>query len=342
MLTQELERTASVKDESTISRSSFRGRVAILLVVGLSMCLWSVWHFKQTGQLPFLHRESVWSIAIYEGNSPLELQPTNATNKPVLTAADVTDVDALFVADPFMVRENDQWYMFIEVLNKSSSHGDIGLATSSDGLTWEYERIVLDESVHLSYPRVFKADGKWWMLPQANDGVHLYQADAFPGKWRKAVSILEGDEFADPTMFQHDGLWWMFVARAATHDQLRLFYANEIVGPWTEHAQSPVVESDPEIARPGGPVVRYQEQLYRFAQDCAPKYGNQLRAFRITKLTTEAYQEEPYESDAVLTAGSHAWNASGMHHLDPHKLENGKWRAAVDGHRKSWILQAKP
>ena len=342
MLAQELERTVPVKDESTTTRSNFRGRIAMLLVVCASLGLWSVLHFKQTGQPPFLHRESIWSIAIYEGNSPLELHPTNETNRPVLTAEDVTDVDARFVADPFMVRENDRWYMFLEVLNNNTNHGDIGLATSNDGLNWKYDRIVLDEPVHLSYPFVFKTDEKWWMLPQSNDGVHLYQADSFPGEWRKTVSLFEGGDFADPTMFQHNGLWWMLVARSGKHDQLRLFYANEIAGPWEEHPQSPIVENDPEIARPGGPVVRFEDELYRLAQDCAPRYGNQLRAFRITELTTEAYQEEPFKAEAILTAGSHAWNSVGMHHLHAQPLDDGTWRAAVDGHRKSWILQAKP
>ena len=123
-------------------------------------------HIRQTGQLPFLHRESVWSIAIYAGPTPFNLAPIHASNQPVLTPQDISDVRALFVADPFVVRHEDRWYMFIEVLNLVTQQGDIGLATSADGLTWDYEQIVIDEPFHMSYPSVFQHAGTWYMLPE--------------------------------------------------------------------------------------------------------------------------------------------------------------------------------
>ena len=59
------------------------------------------------------------------------------------------------VADPFMVFENGTWYMFFEAMNDFESRGVIGLATSEDGLSWQYQKIILNESFHLSYPYVF-------------------------------------------------------------------------------------------------------------------------------------------------------------------------------------------
>jgi hypothetical protein len=50
----------------------------------------------------FLYQDYVWSIGIYTGDS-LILTPPSQIKNPVLTAHDVTDVRALFVADPFMV-----------------------------------------------------------------------------------------------------------------------------------------------------------------------------------------------------------------------------------------------
>jgi hypothetical protein len=34
--------------------------------------------------------------------------------------------------------------------------GEIGLATSEDGLKWDYKQVVLNEPFHLSYPYVFE------------------------------------------------------------------------------------------------------------------------------------------------------------------------------------------
>ena len=134
----------------------------------------------------------------------------------------------------------------------------------------------------------------------------------------------------------------MFVGRSGTHDQLRLYYAEELLGEWIEHPSSPIIESNADIARPGGPVVDFDGQLVRLGQDCAPKYGNQLRGFRIVELNKEVYTEEPIDGELVLARGSHAWNANGMHHSDAHRLAPGRWRAVVDGHRKTWILHSTP
>ena len=314
-----------------------------LLAVALVGLVASAWKFKVTGQPPFLHRENVWSVAIYEGESPLHLRPRAADNRPILTAEDVTDIDALFVADPFMVAEDDIWYLFVEVLNQTTHQGDIALAVSHDqGKTWSYRQVVLDEDWHLSYPSVFSWDGTWYMLPQGDSGVHLYHATEFPTQWQRCETLLAGTDLADPTVFRHDDTWWMFVGRSGTHDQLRLLFADELTGPWTEHPQSPLIDNDADQARPGGKVIEYQGEYYRLGQDCAPKYGNQLRAYRITELSREAYQETPVEGELVLEAGSHDWNRHGMHHLDAHQLEEGKWWAVVDGHKKTWILGWTP
>ena len=44
-----------------------------------------------------------WAVAIYKGNSPFSLKPTENLQETVLSFEDVTDVQADFVADPFMI-----------------------------------------------------------------------------------------------------------------------------------------------------------------------------------------------------------------------------------------------
>ena len=69
---------------------------------------------------------TVWSQALGEmvpdwssvEHGPFHLvTPTDITN-PVLTADDVTDVEAEFVADPFMFHENGTWYIFFDSFRK--------------------------------------------------------------------------------------------------------------------------------------------------------------------------------------------------------------------------------
>ena len=71
--------------------------------------------------------------------------------------------------------------------------------------------------------------------------------------------------------------------------------------------------------------------LIRFTQDCFPTYGKQVRAFAITELTSSPYAEHEVTQSQVLVPESDGWNASGMHHVDAHCLEDGTFLACVDG-----------
>jgi hypothetical protein len=46
--------------------------------------------------------------------------------------------------------------MFFEAMNRQTQRGDIGYAESADGVNWQYEKIVINEKFHLSYPHIFE------------------------------------------------------------------------------------------------------------------------------------------------------------------------------------------
>ena len=75
-----------------------------------------------------------WSIGILTGETPFDLRPINGVENPVISARDVSDIDAEFVADPFMIKVEKTWHMFFEVMNARTGKGEIGWATSEDGL----------------------------------------------------------------------------------------------------------------------------------------------------------------------------------------------------------------
>ena len=82
--------------------------------------------------------------------------------------------------------------MFFEAAD-TTGKGHIGLATSPDGLQWTYDRIVLTESFHLSYPYVFKYDGIYYMIPETYhaNSIRVYQATNFPYDWAFVSTIVE-------------------------------------------------------------------------------------------------------------------------------------------------------
>jgi len=254
---------------------------------------------------------------------------------PVLTWKHVSDVSAAFVADPFMIRVGQKWHMFFEVMNRESRKGEIGLATSEDGANWTYQQIVLAEPYHLSYPYVFEWMNDYYMIPESYmaGSVRLYKASAFPTRWSFAGALFAGPFFADPSVLRYDNKWWLFVDASPEmqHNTLRLFWTQDLTGIWKEHPLSPIVAGNPHIARPAGRMLVVENKPVRYTQDCCPTYGTQVRAFEITELTTRSYLEREIAENPVLTAGAAGWNEAGMHHVDPHLRDDGRWVACVDG-----------
>src|SRR5689334_7953551 len=273
-----------------------------------------------------------WSIAMYAGESPLRLRPATGASNPVISADDVTDVLARFVADPFMVKVDGLWHMFFEVLNNEPNRGEIGRATSTDGLTWRYERIVLREPFHLSYPYVFQWKNEFYMIPETlgAEAVRLYRATSFPDQWTMVKDLVPG-KHADPSIFFRDNRWWLYTCPTPhQHDTLSLYSADDLFSSWTEHPLSPLISGNKSVARPGGRVLQYDGRLIRFTQDCVPTYGRQVRAFEVTELTATTYQENLATGSPVLSPAPSGWNASRMHHVDLPRV-NGSWLACVDG-----------
>jgi hypothetical protein len=287
---------------------------------------------------PFVAEETEWSIGIYMGEDSFTFLPSQEVKNPVLTAKDVTDVPAKFVADPFMVKESGTWYMFFEVMNALTGQGDIGLATSDNGLHWTYKQIVLDEPFHLSYPCVFKWNNEYYMIPEACQtySIRLYKANKFPTEWVFFGKLITGDSFVDPSFFHHGGKCWIFTSLG--NDILKLYYSDDLTGPWLEHADSPVMIGNGNVARPGGRVITFDGTIVRYAQDDEPDYGNQVRAFMIDELTTSSYKEHEVNMSPILKATGAGWNSEGMHHIDPHQTEGGRWIACVDGRRKILVF----
>lgn len=276
-----------------------------------------------------------YSIGIYMGNSPLGMRDPCCVGNPVLTRSDVTDVPATFVADPFMIRRDGRWYMYFEVMNRTTLRGQISLAVSEDGKSWNYQHTVLQEPFHLAYPYVFECEGEVYMVPDSpGHGVRLYRAAGFPAGWELVTEIFSDNYYSDPTIIPHGGRWWMFVAWSPSQGEaksLRLFHADHPMGAWREHPSSPLVTRDDRIARPAGRVQFQSGRLLRLAQDCSTSYGLCVYAFEIVELSPEVYRERPLAETSVLERDGSGWNADGMHHADVHRLEDGRWIACVDG-----------
>jgi hypothetical protein len=302
----------------------------VLMFIGLSIGI--VVGMKRG--IPFVTQKEQWTIGIYRGSSPFSFDsPLNRLN-PVLKAEHVTDVPASFVADPFLVKEDDTWYLFFEVYNISTQQGDLAVATSTNTWFWKYQKVILDEPFHLSYPYVFKWENDYYMIPESYEAnaVRLYRAEQYPTDWSFVTELVSGRELVDNSIIYHEGRWYLFSCSTSI-DTLHLFYAENLTGPWKEHPASPVVIGDNSNARPSGRVFVLGDRLYRYAMDIEPPVGLfEVKAFEITRLTPTDFSEVLVREEPIIKASGSGWNAKGMHQLDPVIIKEGSWIASVDGY----------
>jgi hypothetical protein len=205
----------------------------------------------------------------------------------------------LLFADPFLLEHEGGTYVFVEDVNRATGRAAISYVRVDErGAPVEPPVRVLERDYHLSYPFVFRHEGEIFMLPEssANRTVELYRAVDFPSRW-KLEDVLLRDIFAgDATLLEDSERLWLFVTvaepGAPLTDELHLYSATTLTGPWAPHPENPVV-SDVRSARPAGRIFRNGDQLIRPAQDCSLAYGFAVVLNRIDVLTTSEYRETP-------------------------------------------------
>ena len=202
-----------------------------------------------------------------------------------------------FWADPFYYKYGEQEFLFVEELffNKNKGHLSV-IELYKDGSYSEPVKI-LDKAYHLSYPFLIEEDGAIYMIPESKEAgnIQLYKAASFPYEWEFQKNIMEQIKAVDATVHKQDGYYWLYANLSKTknypvNDDLYLFYAKEIGGPWTSHPRNPIVQNC-STSRPAGRLFKLGNELYRPSQDGSYIYGRALNINKVETLTIEEYKE---------------------------------------------------
>ena len=222
-----------------------------------------------------------------------------------------------FYADPFLFEKDGKTYLFFEDFRYAEGQAlisccEIG-SDGSPGVPVE----VLRCPYHLSYPFVFEHDGEIYMIPETrgNRRVELYRAASFPTAWTAEAVLLNDIHAVDATIQKLHGKFWMFAGvsngKYSNSDELCLFFADELMGPWTPHRGNPVL-SDVRRSRPAGMLFYEEGRLIRPSQDCGKAYGYALEFSEVLKLSETEYEERPLSRiEPGLIAGcigTHTYN----------------------------------
>lgn len=291
--------------------------------------------------------DSPLSAPAYPADVTVDTGPSIAphpdVSNPVLAPADVTDrQQPTGVADPFLVHENGTYHMFFEVLAEDNTDQSgvedevVAHARSDDGLDWEYTGVVVDDPGHTAFPHVFEWRDAWYMVPDSGSGpnkhfyggiVRVYRAESFPTEWRLVDRPLMRRGLSDPVVFTTDDTWYLLGGLSDDDGRYLghcLYYADGLVdAAWHEHPASPVrhltasANEPGRVARPGGRPIVHDDHVDVFFQDCVARYGDKVRAYRITDLGPETYADTELPCSPVVEATHDGgWRDELMHHVD--------------------------
>ena len=201
-----------------------------------------------------------------------------------------------FYADPCVVERAGRSFLFFEDFRYKENKGVIScIELDANGAAGEPVE-VLRLPCHLSYPFVFELEGAHYMIPETQQKrtVELYRATDFPTGWVLETVLLTGIHAVDATLLARDGRFWLFVGISnglySNSEELGLFMAESLTGPWRPHPLSPVV-CDVRCARPAGALFEEDGRLIRPAQDCSRAYGYATTFQEVVTLNEEMYEE---------------------------------------------------
>lgn len=205
----------------------------------------------------------------------------------------------IFWADPFVVAEAQNYYVFVEEFVFSANKAHLSLLELDSGGVLIHSRKIIERPYHMSYPFVFNLDGTYYMIPETNQNktIELYKSSNFPFEWTFERNLMENICATDTTLFHYDSKWWMFTTIDQTggisscSTELFLFFTDDpIRGEWNSHPLNPVI-SDESKARCAGKLFIENGKIYRPSQDCSVRYGRGLNINQVTKLNDHEYNE---------------------------------------------------
>lgn len=238
-----------------------------------------------------------WQIAIAKSSDGTSQSLADIATIPVQDFKSITRTTDVAWADPHLIKHQTGLYVFFERMHKYKTNAHIAYAELNENGQIISKGTALTAAHHLSFPYVFEHAENCYMIPETAslNTVSLYRSVKFPDQWEHHATLIKDINAADSVLIQHNSLWWMFT-NCQSHrsvderDELHIYYAEDLCGPWQAHALNPVI-TGVDRARMAGPIVRENDKLYRISQYGAWRYGHGINTSRIDELTPTSYRE---------------------------------------------------
>lgn len=178
-------------------------------------------------------------------------------------------------ADPFIYEENERFmHLFVEEFDKKVKRGRIARIKIDKQTNSIIEcRIILELPTHLSFPAIYRINGKIYVHPEnyASGGSYIYEYDKEKDRLINPIVLVE-QPLTDAVIRKVNTGYEMSatVGKDANGCKLSIFDANNFLGPY--HLKHTVQYAD-NSARMAGYYIELGAKVFRPAQDCNGDYG---------------------------------------------------------------------
>jgi hypothetical protein len=199
-------------------------------------------------------------------------------------------------ADPFIFKTDDgRINILFESVSTLSLDGKISLMVCNEQLDPIFQKVILETKEHLSYPFVYKENGRIYVFPENafSGSLNCYEYDQAQRSFIHKKEIIKAP-LLDSTIIKYDNKYWLFATMlGAGNSDLHIYYSDSLFGTYVPHAGNPVKQML-DGARPAGNFIEVDGAIYRPAQNCSNYYGESITINKITTLTTTEFSEEEY------------------------------------------------
>lgn len=230
--------------------------------------------------------------------------------------------DDRWYADPFIVKNNGNYYVFMEVFMKDRGYAGIGYSTIINDELTEPE-IIIDTGYHMSFPVVYYYKEKYYMIPEtcSQNKIQIFECTDFPRKWQPVYTIAEGKPYYDSVLFEMHGEPYMF-SSTATDDMYgsTLFLMKlEQDGMFWKVKEEKKISTDYTVSREAGKMLYSENNIYRVAQDCSNNdYGHAVNFIKIDNMDYDNYYEHLVKTIKAsdIRTEHHIKGIAGIHTYD--------------------------
>lgn len=216
-------------------------------------------------------------------------------------------------ADPFILEVTDDVIrVLVEEFDYRSRKGRISLLTvARSSYELRSKRTVLDLKTHLSFPAIWRENGKVFIYPEssASGALCLYELKG-DGCDPESKTLLCQETMVDAIMTDRFGKRQLFSIKR--YDKLRVYHFDEQKGQFVLSFEKPFSRA---TTRNAGDFFEYHGEVYRPAQVCDDHYGEAIEIQKVVCDGDENFCFIPfktlYSNHKLLNYGMHTLNSLG-------------------------------